>query len=126
MRRAADFRREAQKRTVAGCGLLRRFLPAALLAVCWIGRADTALASMEAPFRTEPSRMAVLQEPFSSAPPRMAVLQVPFSRQTFSTVDLFEDPGQDMDEEDWEAALEGEELGGELGEDPEEDLEALI
>ena len=139
MRRAADFRREAQKRTVAGCGLLRRFLPAALLAVCWIGRADTALASMEAPFRTEPSlaaalqelpsaspRMTVLQEPFPSAPPRMAVLQVPFSRQTFSTVDLFEDPGQDMDEEDWEAALEGEELGGELGEDPEEDLEALI
>ncbi len=125
MRRAADFRREAQKRTVAGCGLLRRFLPAALLAVCWIGRADTALASMEAPFRTEPSLAAALQE-LPSAPPRMAVLQVPFSRQTFSTVDLFEDPAQDMDEEDWEAALEGEELGGELGEDPEEDLEALI
>ena len=67
MRRAADFRREAQKRTVAGCGLLRRFLPAALLAVCWIGRADTALASMEAPFRTEPSLAAALQEAEDSA-----------------------------------------------------------
>lgn len=125
MRRAADFAQRGKKRPGQERPLFRRFLPAALLAVCWIGRADTAMAAMQGLFPAEPSRTSAVQGPFPAEPSRTAVLQGPLSRQTRPTADLAADPGPDTDVEDWEEILEREGLGEELEEDP-EDLEALI